>query len=259
MKFMEAPPIKMNQRMVEVNFTFLLNNGGIAVSIGVLMLHGFSGGPYEMEPLTEYIKNNTDWIVETPTLCGHGEELSLKGFTAEHWLIDAELAYKRLSEKVENVYVVGFSMGGVIALYLAMRYPVKKLVLLSAAVKYIAPKQLIVELQKIAKEAVEGQLKNNELFKQYEYKLRSVPVSAAIQFMRIVRRVEPYIETIDIPTFIVQGKCDGIVPYSTAQYLYDKLPTTEKYIYFSSCGKHHICFSEDCDTWFSDVLHFLKS
>ena len=79
---------------------------------------------------------------------------------------------------------------------------------------------------------MEGQLKNNELFKQYEYKLRNVPVSAAIQFMRIVRQVEPYIETIDIPTFIVQGKCDGIVPYSTAQYLYDKLPTTEKYIYY---------------------------
>src|SRR5690606_10616422 len=133
------------------------------------------------------------------------------------------------------------SMGGVIALYLAKRYPVKKLVLLSAAVKYIAPKQILSDLQKFSKEAIEGRLQNNELFKMYEYKLKNVPVSAAVQFMKIVRKVEPYIESIDIPTFIVQGKCDGIVPYTTAQYLYDKLPTSEKFLYFSSCGKHHIC------------------
>ncbi|MEK4496113.1 alpha/beta hydrolase [Ureibacillus sp. FSL W8-0352] len=229
------------------------------MSVGVLMLHGFSGGPYEVQPLAEYIRNQTDWIVEVPTFCGHGETLSLKGFKAEHWLIDAELAYKRLAKKVDKVYVIGFSMGGVIALYLGKRYPIKKIVLLSAAVKYIAPKQLLSDLQKFAKEAIEGHLKNNELFKRYEYKLKNVPVSAAIQFMKIVRQVEPYIESINIPTFIVQGKCDGIVPYTTAQYLYNKLSSKEKYIYFSSCGKHHICYSDDCESWFPDVLHFLQS
>lgn len=237
----------------------LFLQGCVILSIGILMLHGFSGGPYEVEPLAQYIQQNTDWIVETPTLCGHGKTLSLKGYTAEHWLMDAEIAYKKLAQKVDEVYVVGFSMGGVIALYLAKRYPVKKLVLLSAAVKYIAPKQLISDFQKIAKEAIEGRLQNNELFKMYEYKLRNVPVSAAVQFMKIVRKVEPYIELIDIPTFIVQGKCDGIVPYTTAQYLYDKLPTSEKFLFFSTNGKHHICFSEDSDSWFPDVLKFLQN
>lgn len=229
------------------------------MSVGVLILHGFSGGPYEVEPLAKYLQQNTDWLVVTPTLCGHGKTLSLKGYTAEHWLMDAEIAYKRLAKKVDDVYVIGFSMGGVIALYLAKRYPVKKLVLLSAAVKYIAPKQILSDLQKFSKEAIEGRLQNNELFKMYEYKLKNVPVSAAVQFMKIVRKVEPYIDSIDVPTFIVQGKCDGIVPYMTAQYLYDKLPTSEKFLYFSSCGKHHICYSEDADTWFPDVLQFLQN
>src|SRR5690606_14960238 len=110
----------------------------------------------------------------------------------------------------------------------------RKLVLLSAAAKYIAPKQLLKDLQLVAKDATVGHLKDNELFKLYEYKLRNVPVSATVQFMRIVRMVEPYISTINVPTFIVQGKHDGIVPYSTAQYLYDKLPTTDKFLFFST-------------------------
>ena len=65
--------------------------------------------------------------------------------------------------------------------------------LLSAAAKYIAPKQLLKDLQLVAKDATVGHLKDNELFKLYEYKLRNVPVSATVQFMRIVRMVEPYI------------------------------------------------------------------
>ncbi len=226
---------------------------------GVLMLHGFSGGPYEIMPLAKYIKENTNWIIETPTFTGHGEmdSLSLKGYKAEHWLMDAELAYRNLAKKVERIYVIGFSMGGVIALYLAKRYSINRIVLLSAATKYIAPTQLLKDLRAMAKDAINGRLKDNELFKRYENKIKNVPASSTVQFMKIVSQVEPYIHTIDIPAFIVQGQCDGIVPSATAQLLYDKLPSTEKQIFFSPNGKHHICYSDDCDIWFPLVFDFL--
>lgn len=227
---------------------------------GVLILHGFSGGPYEVEPLTNYIKKHTDWIIESPTFTGHGnsDELSLKGYKAEHWLMDAELAFRKLSKKVDEVVVVGFSMGGLIALYLAKRYKVKKLVLLSAAVKYIAPKQLLKDLNIVTQDAIKGYLKDNALFKLYESKIRNVPLSAVVQFMKIARMIEPYISSINVPTFIVQGKCDGIVPWNTAEYLFQKLPSKEKYLYLSPNGKHHICYSVDSDKWFPKVIDFLK-
>lgn len=227
---------------------------------GVLLLHGFSGGPYEVEPLTNYIKEHKDWIVVTPTYIGHGnlDELSLKGYKAEHWLMDAEIAYRNLSKKVDDVVIIGFSMGGLIALYLAKRYKVKKLVLLSAAAKYIAPRQLLQDFKIVAQDAMKGYLKNNELFKLYESKIRNVPLSAVVQFMKIARMMEPYLHTIDVPTFIVQGQCDGIVPWKTAQYLYNTLPTKEKYLYLSPNGKHHICYSKDTDKWFPKVMDFLS-
>lgn len=230
------------------------------MSVGVLMLHGFSGGPYEISPLAQYIEEKTGWIVETPTFTGHGESdaLHLKGYKAEHWLMDAEISFRNLSKKVNEVIVIGFSMGGVIALYLAKRYKVKQLVLLSAAAKYIAPAQLLKDLRLIAEDAIRGQLKDNELFKRYENKLKNVPVSSTVQFMKIVRQVEPYIRTINVPTFIVQGQADGIVPYATAQYLYDELPTKEKYLFYSEKGKHHICYSDDCLVWYPKILDFME-
>lgn len=230
------------------------------MSIGVLMIHGFSGGPYEILPLANYIKDQTNWIIETPTLTGHGEakELSLKGFKAEHWLMDAEIALRKLIKTVDTVYIAGFSMGGLIALYLAKRYKVEKLVLLSAAARYVAPGQILKDLRIIAEDAKNGHLKENELFKRYEHKINRVPVSSTIQFMRIVKMVEPYIQSIETSTYIVQGKLDGLVPYTTAQYLYDQLASEDKYIYYSPNGKHHICFSDDCNEWFQKVLVFLQ-
>ena len=50
--------------------------------VGLLVLHGFSGSPYEIQPFVDYIRNHTDWIIETPTFSGHGdaETLVMKGY-----------------------------------------------------------------------------------------------------------------------------------------------------------------------------------
>ncbi|MEG0259653.1 MAG: alpha/beta fold hydrolase [Lysinibacillus sp.] len=228
------------------------------MKIGLLCLHGFSGGPYEVEPFINYIAENTDWLIEAPTLSGHGESLLLRGFTSKHWLMDAELAYRSLAKRVDEVIIVGFSMGGLLAMYLAKRYKVKKLVLLSAAAKYVSPIQLLKDFKEMATEAYRKQLKDNELFLRYQHKIGNVPVSATVEFMKVVKAIAPYYKDIKTPVYIVQGKMDGIVPYQTAKYLYDQLCATEKHLYFSDMGKHHICFSEDCQDWFSHVLRFLK-
>lgn len=228
------------------------------MSVGVLCIHGFSGGPYEVKPFTSYLRSHTDWIIEEPTLSGHGEELHMSGFKAKHWLMDAELAFRSLAKKVDEVIVVGFSMGGIIALYLAKRYKVKKLVLLSAAAKYVSPKQLVKDFKMLATEAYHHNLTNNELYLRYHQKFNNVPLASTVEFMKLVRMVEPYYRHIQIPVYIVQGKLDGIVPYHTAQFLFDELASIDKVLYFSDNGKHHICFEEDCSEWFPQVLIFLK-
>lgn len=230
------------------------------MTIGVLCIHGFSGGVYEVQPLVEYLKQETNWIFQTPTLSGHGEakSLNLKGYKASHWLKDAELSYMDLAKRVDEVIVIGFSMGGLIALYLARRFKVKKLVLLSPAAKYIHPMQIFQDVKTMAVDAYRRTLNENELFKRYQYKLKNVPLSATFEFMKIVKMITPYFYAIKTPVYIVQGQLDGIVPYHTAQYVFDRLGSQEKHLYFSENGKHHICFSNDCDVWFPLVRDFLQ-
>lgn len=226
---------------------------------GVLFIHGFTGGTYEVQPFITYVKQHTDWSVEVPTLPGHGVTLNLAHISAESWMMEAELALKRLTKRVDRVLVVGFSMGGLIALYLALRYRLDKLVLLSAAAKYISPRVLLNDVRIVLTESITKKHTPNTFYHLYNYKLTHTPPRAALEFLKIVKTVKPYYHHIDTPVCIVQGGKDGIVPFSTARHLYDILGSKEKLLITSPTGKHHICFSGDCEVWFEKVLTFMKA
>lgn len=224
---------------------------------GVLLIHGFTGGSFELRPLQNFLSSRTDWKLVIPQLPGHGTSLSLRQTSAESWLMEAELALRKLRKEVDRVYVIGFSMGGLIALYLAMRYPIDKLVLLSAAAKYISPRILLEDATIMLKGSILKKYPPNTFYHLYNYKLTHTPIRAAIEFLRVVHLVKPFYEKIQVPVCLVQGKKDGIVPYSAAEELYERLGSQTKLLISSEMGKHHICYSDDCESWFEKVLRFL--
>ena len=89
-----------------------------------LLLHGFAGTPFEVEPLAGPLLG-MGLHVDMPLLPGHGT--SLQDFRATffpHWLQAACSSYEALAATHERVFVIGFSMGGALALILASRYAV---------------------------------------------------------------------------------------------------------------------------------------
>ena len=92
--------------------------------IGCLLIHGYTGSPHELEPLTGYLQKRTNWEIQVPILPGHGNQLELEDVSYEEWMSAAEKAYVELRKRCDIVYVIGFSMGGMIAVYLAAKYDV---------------------------------------------------------------------------------------------------------------------------------------
>ena len=97
--------------------------------------------------------------------------------------------------RVDRVIVVGFSMGGLIAMYLSLRYPVDKLVLLSAAAKYISPRVLLDDVRIMLTESITKKYTPNTFYHLYNYKLTHTPLRATFEFLRIVKMVEPYYQS----------------------------------------------------------------
>jgi len=225
--------------------------------IGCLLIHGFTGAPYEVEPLAAFLKERTDWEIRVPTLPGHGAPGSLKGVQYQEWIDYAEAELTQLAVTCNEVYVIGFSMGGMIASFLAAKYPVDKLILLSAAAFYVNPKQLAVDMKEMIKDSLHGKLRDNELFLRYKRKIKETPLAATFQFRRLVSFIKPLLHQVNVPTFIAQGECDGIVPPKSAEYLFHTISTKQKKLAFFKHSKHHICYCEERDLLFSQVLDFL--
>lgn len=226
--------------------------------IGCLCIHGFTGAPYEVEPLADYFKQSTDWDVQTITLPGHGDTPALKGISFQEWMACAEIELVQLLKRCNEVYIIGFSMGGMIASYLAAKYPVKRLVLLSAAAHYINPKQFLFDLAQICKDSVRGTLAENIIYSRYKKKFMKTPISSAFQFQKLVKATKPALKRLEMPVLIVQGESDAIVPVSSARFLYDAIPSTHKELYLIPNCKHHVCLEENAEQLFEHVEDFLK-
>lgn len=87
----------------------------------VLFLHGFMGSSQDWEPVTGALGDRFHCII--PDLPGHGESLRMPQdlYTIEG---AARALIRVLDElRISRVVVVGYSMGGRLALYFALRYP----------------------------------------------------------------------------------------------------------------------------------------
>jgi carboxylesterase len=103
---------------------------------GALVLHGFTGNPSSMRQVAEALAA-AGLTVELPLLPGHGTAVEdLVPMRFADWSAAADAAYTALAARCARVGVVGLSLGGTLACWLAERHPsVAALVLVNPLVE----------------------------------------------------------------------------------------------------------------------------
>ncbi|WP_271014209.1 alpha/beta hydrolase [Listeria seeligeri] len=227
--------------------------------VACLCIHGFTGSPNEVKPLADYLREHTDWDVLAPTLPGHDHLRHLKNVTYKDWIVFVDSILSQMLKEDEEVYIIGFSMGGLLAGWLARHYPqVKKLVLLSTAVNVMEWPQLVENSKQVLAEAKEVKLKNNPMFKRYHKKVTETPPASTLQFEKMVALARPAFEHIEIPTFIAQGSKDSVIPAGkSVQFLMDSIPGPKELFMLEGSG-HVNCHDKEADQLFEAVLTFLQ-
>ena len=101
---------------------------------GVLLIHGFTGTPADLSLLGEYL-NAKGYTALAPRLTGHGSSAkTLENTTAETWMDAVRDGYAILKGAAKRIYVVGHSMGGILALILAAEAEIAGIVTLAAPI-----------------------------------------------------------------------------------------------------------------------------
>lgn len=86
----------------------------------VLLLHGFMGTSSDWEEIAARLAPR--FFCVSPDLPGHGRSVGLSGRYTIEWT--ADLLKRVLEEaRLDRVHVVGYSMGGRVALFFALTYP----------------------------------------------------------------------------------------------------------------------------------------
>lgn len=86
---------------------------------GVVLCHGFTGTPQSLRPWAEHLAD-AGLTVDLPLLPGHGttwKEMARTG--TDDWFATVEQALHRVRADCDDVFVMGLSMGGCLALRLA--------------------------------------------------------------------------------------------------------------------------------------------
>lgn len=145
-----------------------------------------------------------------------------------------------------------------IASYIAANYPVERLVLLSASAYYLNPIQIVQDVRGWFLEGLRGELLDDKLYHFYRKKVKQTPLWATKEFSLMVRKLRGHLKNIKVPTLIIQGECDGLVPpRKSAEFIYEQIQSEEKRLYFFPNAKHYIWFGEEKEALLERINEFL--
>jgi len=128
-----------DERELEMNTPYALTPDPAACAAtkgGFVLFHGLSDSPFMVRDIAEHLRAQC-YLVWAPLLPGHGTRPGdMLRVTSEDWLDAGRAALTHMRAQTETVHVGGFSMGGVLAMILALEQPdLKSVVLFSPAAK----------------------------------------------------------------------------------------------------------------------------
>jgi pimeloyl-ACP methyl ester carboxylesterase len=244
-----------------------------AGGLTMLMIHGFplSSSMWEMQldDLNELLR------VIAPDLRGHGFSEAEPPYSIAQYTDDCVALLDSLGV-IEPVVVCGLSMGGYIALDMVNRYPERVAALILTATR-AAPDD---ETGKANRDKAIASVQANgigplvkamlpklfspttlesspELADILQSIMESTPeegVIGALEAMRDRPDARPLLPTIDVPTLVIHGVDDQIVPVAEAQQMADALPDVE-FVRLADAG--HLLPIEQPEEFNKAVARFL--
>lgn len=215
-----------------------------------LLLHGFPGTPAEMRPLGKVL-NDAGWTVHGLMLPGLGADIAtLENRSFQDWLDAASQAMEELQLQHSLVILVGYSMGGALALRTALEKRPAGLVLLAPfwsfgegwrrllwpafqlLLRHIKPLKRADFNTTEVRRALQRMYQSIDLDNpQIQHALRQTTVSldSIAQVRQLGLSAFDRAAEIDVPTLVLQGNQDKVVRPTCTARLRKRLPNTVQY------------------------------
>lgn len=224
----------------------------------ILIIHGFSGGTFDEEYLAHQLELIPMYDVYSFTLPGHDGDFTEK-VTRERWIETCEQEVKFLINNGYNeIYVIGHSMGGILATLMANKYKeIKKLVLVAPAFRFFGYENGFMELDHAVKKAPKiledygTSVIANKVFK--------MPLSCFIEFIKLVSENQDVVKEVAVPTLIIRGLDDEVVPEESVIHVFQNIKTKEKKLMHLKKATHDVFKGEQKEDATKAIISFFKN
>jgi len=215
----------------------------------VLILHGFTGSPWEVRPLADALVR-AGLTVAMPLLAGHGTSVHALDETHwQDWLNTARQALAWLDQHCDRVHLAGLSMGALLCLLLAQeRSPEQTGALLLLAPAFdLAPWQRLVirGLAGLGWPAVLGKkyplLPNGARPPGYQ----ALPLRASRSFLELTEIVKIVVLAGQQPILAMHGTADRTIPHGLAKRRAREL-LGDRHTWHSVPGSGHLLLRDRC-------------
>ncbi len=239
---------------------FRFDNG----PIGCLLTHGFTGSPFEMRELGEFLADKGLSVLCNP-LPGHGttpyEMLKTDWYDWYGAFVD-NLA--ELSSRCEKVFLCGMSMGGTLSLHAAAHHAEKYNVVGVAA--YAAPvylKNALLPLVPLAKKLVKFKPSAGSdvadpvaCASQQSYDL--TPLECITSLLDLLAHVKNDLQDVSAPVLMIQSKKDNTVHPPNVHLINKLLGSKDKTVIEVEKSYHVITVDYDKETVKGKTYEFIS-
>lgn len=225
---------------------------------GVLLLHGFTGSPFEVRALGELLRDLGFGVIG-PALAGHATvETDLSSVRADDYIEGAERAFEAARQRFSRVYALGLSLGGALSLYLSTRHPVAGIVCFSTPV-FLDP--LVAGAVPFLNRFMPT-LRTPANFAAWQGNVvgyTTVPVNAAPPVLEVLATVKESLHHVRAPLLIVQSKGDPTSPAANAEYIRAAVSSADARVLMLDGHDHLITVPPRLARFAPAVLEFIMS
>lgn len=228
--------------------------------LGVLLLHGFTSSLRAVDGLVPHLEA-AGLPYRMPILRGHGSRWEdLQGVTAEHWYADAEAALLELAQEVDAVAVVGLSMGGLVALELAMNHPMKVggVVTVAAALRFKDPlARLTPVLAKVAKSWPSPESFNDPTLRSRSQNYSRFATDAFGSLYDYAGEIERRLGEVSSPICVLQSKADQVIAPLSANRIYERVVSEHREIHWFYSSGHEMMQDLEAEAVMQTIMEYL--
>ena len=235
--------------------------------VGCLLIHGFTGTPYEMRELGARLAAQR-YTVLGPVLAGHATAIAdMLPTRWTDWYASVTAAYDQLREQCDTIFPIGLSLGALLALHLAAHRPVNGVVAVSAPFSIHNPLIPLFKYFPFLYDLIPYVKKNlrdddtqdpSVRAKHPEYPVNPTRCAASLLF-DFLPHLRDDLRDVRAPTLLIQARGDRTVPPASMDESCARIASPEKETVWLERSGHLALEDYSKEEEFSHILRFAQA